>query len=29
MGAGFDLNGAVPALVLKSRFEWDWTHPGH
>lgn len=24
LGAGFDLNGRGPGLVLKSRFEWDW-----
>jgi hypothetical protein len=29
MGVGFDLAGRGPGLVLKSRFEWDWTHPGH
>jgi hypothetical protein len=26
MGAGFDLTGRGPGLVLKTRFEWDWTH---
>jgi len=29
MGVGFDLAGRGPGVVLKSRFEWDWTHPGH
>ena len=25
LGVGFDLGGRGPGLVLKSRFEWDWT----
>ncbi len=29
MGAGFDLGSRGPGLVLKSRFEWDWTHESH
>ena len=24
LGIGFDLSGAGPGVVLKSRFEWDW-----
>jgi hypothetical protein len=24
LGAGFDLGGQGPGIVLKSRFEWDW-----
>jgi hypothetical protein len=24
LGVGFDLGGAGPGVVLKSRFEWDW-----
>ena len=24
MGAGVDLSGRGPGVVLKSRFEWDW-----
>jgi hypothetical protein len=28
VGAGFDLGGRGPGLVLKSRLEWDWgKHP--
>jgi hypothetical protein len=27
LGTGFDLNGNVPGIVLKSRFEWDWHKP--
>ncbi|MBZ5596091.1 MAG: hypothetical protein LAP39_27930 [Acidobacteriia bacterium] len=26
MGIGFDLGNRGPGVVLKSRFEWDWTH---
>lgn len=26
MGIGFDLGNRGPGAVLKSRFEWDWTH---
>jgi hypothetical protein len=24
LGAGFDLTGRGPGVVLKSRLEWDW-----
>jgi hypothetical protein len=26
LGSGFDLGSRGPGVVLKSRFEWDWTH---
>jgi hypothetical protein len=26
LGVGFDLGNRGPGVVLKSRFEWDWTH---
>ena len=27
LGAGFDVGGRGPGLVVKSRFEWDWGSP--
>jgi hypothetical protein len=29
IGVGFDMDGRGPGVVLKSRFEWDWTHDTH
>ena len=29
LGLGFDLGNRGPGMVLKSRFEWDWTRGNH